>query len=98
MAKGALSYFWQRKDDVIPTGALGKEDNILTLVHLIPPNAGQYRCVAVNQHGRNFSNYARLTVEGIFVVSNVNFAVMAYRIYLICAAPSNSSAVQYSTT
>ena len=65
MAEGASSYFWQRKDGVIPTGTLGIKTNVLTLVRLVPPDAGQYRCVAVNQHGRNFTDYAMLTIEGI---------------------------------
>ncbi|XP_065909246.1 uncharacterized protein [Dysidea avara] len=63
MAEGASSYFWQRSDNVIPTGALGIKTNVLTLVRLVPPDAGQYRCVAVNQHGRNFTDYAILTIE-----------------------------------
>ena len=65
MAEGASAYFWQRGGgDDIPTDALGMQTNTLTLVTLIPPDEGQYRCVAVNQHGRNFSDYAMLRIKG----------------------------------
>ena len=64
MAEGASSYYWERKDGGIPTSALGINTNTLTLVSVIPPYEGQYRCVAVNQYGRTFSNYAILTVKG----------------------------------
>jgi len=65
MADGATSYYWERKDSDIPTSALGIKTNILTLVSVVPPYEDQYRCVAVNKHGRNFSNFAVLTVKGI---------------------------------
>jgi len=66
MAEGAFSYFWQRGGhDDIPSDALGIKTNILTLVNLIPPDHGRYRCVAANQYGRNFSNYAILTIQGM---------------------------------
>ena len=64
MAEGATSYFWEREDGSIPTDSIGMDTNILTLVGLIPPDAGQYRCVAVNEHGRNFSEYATLRIKG----------------------------------
>ena len=64
MAEGASSYYWERRGDDIPTDALGTQTNTLTLVTLIPPDEGQYRCVAVNQHGNNFSDYAMLRING----------------------------------
>ena len=66
MAEGALFYYWERSGHIdIPSNATGIQTNTLTLVSVLPPDAGQYRCVAVNQHGRNFSDYAILIIEGI---------------------------------
>jgi len=65
MAEGASSYFWERDVGNIPSGSLGIKTNILTLVSLTPYDKGQYRCVAINQHGRMFSNYAVLTIKGM---------------------------------
>jgi len=65
MAEGATSYFWQRRGrNNFPAGATELQTNILTINNLIPPDAGQYRCVAVNEHGRNFSIYAMLRIKG----------------------------------
>jgi len=65
LAEGASSYFWQRRgQNDFPAGATEIQANILTINNLIPPDEGQYRCVAVNQHGRNFSNYAKLRIKG----------------------------------
>ncbi|XP_065905004.1 uncharacterized protein [Dysidea avara] len=64
MAEGALFYYWERSGHIdIPSNATGIQTNTLTLVSVLPPDAGQYRCVAVNQHGRNFSDYAILIIE-----------------------------------
>ena len=66
VAAGASSYYWMRRgSDDIPYGASGTRTNTLTLVNIIPPDAGEYRCVAVNQHGQNYSNYAKLIIEGM---------------------------------
>jgi len=64
MAEGASSYYWQRGEHHIPSGALGIKTNKLILVSLMPSDEGQYRCVAVNGHGKNYSDYARLTING----------------------------------
>ena len=68
MAEGASSYYWERKGhDDIPSDASGIQTSRLTLVSLIPPDAGQYRCIARNEHGTNESDYARLTIKGIII-------------------------------
>ena len=54
MAEGATSYYWERKDGSIPTNSMGMDTNTFTFINLIPPDAGQYRCTAVNIHRRNF--------------------------------------------
>jgi len=78
MAEGATSYFWQRGGlDDISSDALGIKTNTLTLVSLIPPDKGRYRCVAVNKHGKNYSDYATLTINGMYVIF-----IYAYNIYL----------------
>jgi len=74
MAEGASSYSWQRGGGIdIPLNATGIQTNTLTLVNLTPPDAGQYRCVADNQHGRNFTEYAILTIEGIVITQSICF-------------------------
>ena len=66
MAEGAISYYWERRgDNSIPSGASRIKANTLTLVSLTPLDEGQYRCVAKNKHGTNFSNYANLTINGM---------------------------------
>ena len=65
VAAGASSYYWQREgNDNIPANALGTHSNTLTLVNIKPTDGGEYRCVAVNVHGRNYSEYAKLTIRG----------------------------------
>ena len=64
MAYYASSYYWQRENDNIPPGAVGNNSNNLTLHNVLPPDSGRYQCVAVNEHGKTHSNYAKITVEG----------------------------------
>ena len=64
MAYYASSYYWQRENDNIPPGAVGNNSNNLTLHNVLPPDSGCYQCVAVNEHGKTHSNYAKITVEG----------------------------------
>ena len=64
MAYGASSYFWLRETGDIPPDAVGIKSNTLTLHNILPINNGRYQCVAKNKHGKNYSNYALLTVEG----------------------------------
>ena len=63
MANEACSYYWQRQTIDIPSDAT-EINNTLTLHNILPPDSGHYRCVAVNEHGMSYSNYAMLTVKG----------------------------------
>ena len=63
-ADGALSYRWERQNDVIPSDSTGVNTNTLALINLQPEDAGNYRCVAVNVRGTNKSSYATVTVSG----------------------------------
>ena len=65
IANGSSSYYWQRKDGSIQLNAEGITSNNLILRNILPSDSGQYRCVAINDHGRNYSDYATLTVEGM---------------------------------
>jgi len=76
MAEGATSYFWQRRGRMdINSNAMGITTNALTLISLTPDDNGDYRCVAENEHGRNFTNYAKLSIKGIFMAKLLNFVV-----------------------
>ena len=61
-ADGALSYVWEKQNDVIPSDSTGVKTNILNLVNLQPQDAGNYRCVATNATGSSKSHYAIVTV------------------------------------
>ena len=64
MANGAVSYQWEKQNGVIPTDAKGVNNRTLTLIGITPKDGGQYRCVAINEHGRNYSNYATVIITG----------------------------------
>ena len=60
----ATSYTWEKQDGAVPANAEGVDSNTLTLIGVTPDDNGQYRCVAINDNGRSYSNYATVTVEG----------------------------------
>ena len=68
MADGALSYFWCKENDSISSTAEGINTNNLMLLNILPSDSGRYQCVAVNENGRSYSNYAMLTVEGDYII------------------------------
>ena len=65
VANGASSYFWLKEIGSIPSNATATENNtgILTLHNILPHYSGYYQCVAENEHGRTYSNYAMLTIK-----------------------------------
>ena len=63
-ADGALSYNWERQNDLIPSDSTGMNTNTLTLINLQPEDAGNYRCVATNASGSTASDYANITING----------------------------------
>lgn len=64
MAYGASSYYWLRETGNIPSNAMGIKSNTLILHNILPPDNGKYQCIAENEHGKTFSNYAMFTVKG----------------------------------
>ena len=69
MANGALSYYWLKENGNIPSNAEGTDSNRLLLHNILPPDSGRYRCVAENDFGTRYSNYAMLIVEGTKLIS-----------------------------
>jgi len=61
---GAISCYWEKKDGRIPSGATGVNSEILTIVNLTPEDAGNYRCVVIDDSDMYFSNPAEITVIG----------------------------------
>ena len=59
MASGAISYYWLREN-----GNINARGNILVLHNVLPSDSDRYQCVAENEHGETYSNYAVFTVEG----------------------------------
>ena len=68
MANGALSYFSLKENGSISSTAEGINTNNLLLQNILPSDSGRYQCVAVNENGRSYSNYATLTVEGNYII------------------------------
>ena len=61
----ALSYYWIKENDNISSTAEGINTSALVLHNILPSDNGHYQCVAVNEYGRSYSNYATLIVTGI---------------------------------
>ena len=63
-AKGATSYCWERQSGTIPSGAVGKNNQALTLVNIKPVDAGNYRCVVGNNSDKSYSEYSTVVIKG----------------------------------
>ena len=81
MANNTLSYIWDRQNDGIPPGAIGKYSNILILINVQPKDSGNYRCVATNNYGTTLSDYATIIIKGIVSMYYV-YVVSGARIFL----------------
>ena len=68
LADRALSYFWLKENGSISSTAEGISTNNLLLQDILPSDSGRYQCVAINENGRSYSNYATLTVEGTIIL------------------------------
>jgi len=84
LANGASSYLWEKQNDGIPSDAEGVNSNELVLINLQPSDDGQYRCVAINEHGRNYSDYASLTIIGTVTLPHDH---PVFEVYLCIAKP-----------
>ena len=60
MAYQASYYFWQKETGNIPSNAMGIKSSSLTLHNILLPDSGRYQCMAGNEHGKVYSNYAML--------------------------------------
>ncbi|XP_065908608.1 uncharacterized protein [Dysidea avara] len=62
-SNGAVSYKWERLNGRIPSGAIGKNSNALTIYNVQLEDADHYRCVATNKSGSGVSDYVELTIN-----------------------------------
>ena len=81
-ADEASSYYWLKENGNISSNAEGINTNNLLLRNILPSDSGHYQCVAVNENGMSYSNYATLTVEGndyscyLFITTCMHFTVL----------------------
>ena len=66
MAYEATSYHWLKNNNEIQLTTAENMTNNLLLVNILPPDSGHYQCVAENSYGRSVSDYAVLTIEGMY--------------------------------
>ena len=59
-----FNYKWIKKDDALPSRAHGVNTSQMTIVNLIPKDAGEYQCVMSNRTGTISSNFSTLNVRG----------------------------------
>ena len=84
-ADGGLSYYWQRQNVNIPSDAIGVNSSVLTLIDLKLNDAGNYRCIAINDSGSTESKYATLTLKGthtymLIIICGINIRVIIHTV------------------
>ena len=67
-ADGASSYYWQRQGGNMSSSTVGANTSILSLHNILPADSGHYQCVAVNEHGRSYSDFTMLAIKGIYII------------------------------
>ena len=63
-AIGGTSYYWEKHNGSIPSGATGINTDTLTIINISPEDSGNYRCVVSNDNGKVYSVWAVVTVNG----------------------------------
>ena len=68
-ANKASYYYWLRGNDNLSPNVefKGINNNTLILHNILPSDSGIYQCVAVNEHGKIYSNLAKLTIKGAYL-------------------------------
>ena len=51
-------------DDTSKVEHVGNDSKRLVLPNVLPSESGNYRCVATNMYGKNYSDYATLFIRG----------------------------------
>ena len=87
-ADGATLYKWEKQYSVISSHATGVNTNTLTIINLQPEDAGNYRCVAINDCGNSYSKYALVAVNGM-----CNLAELLY--FLVISSKQSAFHGQY---
>ena len=59
------NYEWEKRNTEFPSRFKGANSSCLTILNLIPEDAGEYRCIISNSTRRIASDYATLTINGI---------------------------------
>ena len=67
-AEGATSYQWEKQNGNISSDTTGVNTTVLTINNIQPDDAGNYRCVASNASGSNYSEYATLSINGAYIM------------------------------
>ena len=66
------NYEWEKKNSQLPLRIEGAYSSCLTILNLMPEDAGEYRCIMSNFTGKVASNYTTLSIIGKFCVLHVH--------------------------
>ena len=59
-----FNYKWIKKNEALPSRALGTSTSQLTIVNLQPEDSGDYQCVMSNNTGAVRSNFSAVKIKG----------------------------------